>query len=446
MSNMKINLGCGGTHKKGYLNVDAFDDTIADKIMSASDLKFEDNTIDEILLSQAIEHLGIIQSLYTISECFRVLKPNAKLIIETPDIRAAFRRYLEGNLEIRKNVLPWIYGVDMLGMLHRFCFPEDLLEEILSKNGYVELKKYFFSYDKDQPILHIVGKKREDYQVLQFISKFRKKLIQEKLVDFNDQIPSLEKEDLIKIFAQKIDKWFKKKDKKIFDELAIEGASYSPMITHVFFEEMVKQDICFREDVRNHCRILKKLVELKFSDVLFNKLTQIDRHTGKQEDLFIQVWDFCKIKVEKLLNGGEEEQKKVLLELANLSKKTGLGKNIEFFSPKLVMLKANKIFQKGVKEFNLTNYKTAIDEFKKAESIYRDQILTYWNLGRLYALNDDIEQGISYYNKALLLTDIIDYENKNALRRALKQEIKDHSTTNMEHPIISLQSLSSEKI
>ena len=42
------------------------------------------------------------------------------------------------------------------------------------------------------------------------------------------------------------------------------------------------------------------------------------------------------------------------------------------------MLKANKIFQKGVKEFNLTNYKTSIDEFKKAESIYRDQILTYW--------------------------------------------------------------------
>ena len=89
---MKLNLGCGGNYKKGYLNVDAFDDTVADEIMSATNLKIEDNKVDEIIADQLIEHLGIVGSIYSLSECFRVLKPGGKLIIETPDLQKTFER------------------------------------------------------------------------------------------------------------------------------------------------------------------------------------------------------------------------------------------------------------------------------------------------------------------------------------------------------------------
>ena len=47
---MKLNLGCGGDYKEGYINADAFDKTVADKIMFAYDLKFDDNSFDEIYL------------------------------------------------------------------------------------------------------------------------------------------------------------------------------------------------------------------------------------------------------------------------------------------------------------------------------------------------------------------------------------------------------------
>ena len=163
---MKINLGCGGDYKKNFLNVDAFDSTIADEVMDANDLRFEDNSVDEIVLSQVIEHLGIAGSIYVLSECFRVLKPKGTLVIETPDIRSSFKKYLEGDRERRKNILPWIYGVDMPGMQHRFCFPDDLLKEILRDNGYADIKKDFIVYDEEQPILKVTCEKTQEYQAL----------------------------------------------------------------------------------------------------------------------------------------------------------------------------------------------------------------------------------------------------------------------------------------
>ena len=138
---MKLNLGCGGLYKKDYLNVDAFDDTVADKNMSALNLKLKDNSIATIEASQLIEHLGLINSIYALSECFRVLELNGALAIETPDIKTSFKKYINGDREDRKNLLTWIYGLETPGMQHKFCFPDDLLEEILRKIGFTNIKK-----------------------------------------------------------------------------------------------------------------------------------------------------------------------------------------------------------------------------------------------------------------------------------------------------------------
>ena len=129
---MKLNLGCGGEYKEGYINIDAFNSTVADELMSATALKFADNSIEIIEARQLIEHLGFIESIYALAECFRVLEPNGILIIETPDIMNSFKKYVEGDDEMRKNILPWIYGLETPGMQHKFCFPDVLLEKFLS--------------------------------------------------------------------------------------------------------------------------------------------------------------------------------------------------------------------------------------------------------------------------------------------------------------------------
>ena len=83
---MRINLGCGLIYKKGFVNVDGFDSTVADLLMSAFNLDLDDNIADVIESSQVLEHLGAVKSLYALSECFRVLKPEGTLLIESKKI------------------------------------------------------------------------------------------------------------------------------------------------------------------------------------------------------------------------------------------------------------------------------------------------------------------------------------------------------------------------
>ena len=127
MSTLKLNLGCGQIYKKGYINVDAFDESVADQVMSAFDLEFDDNTFTHVDCTQVLEHLGAAKSIYSLAEVYRVLIPGGMFLVETPDLVTSFKAFLKGSEDQRKQVMNWIYGLDMPGMSHIFGFPEELL-------------------------------------------------------------------------------------------------------------------------------------------------------------------------------------------------------------------------------------------------------------------------------------------------------------------------------
>lgn len=240
---MKINLGCGAEYKKNYLNIDAYDKTVADKIMDATDLKIDDNQAEEILALQLIEHLGIIGGIHCLSECFRVLKPKGVLIIETPDLIESFKQFLNGDRETRKNLLPWIYGVNMQGMLHKICFPDDLLKEILVDIGFENIKIECYQKVEYRPILKATCTKPDKYETYQIITHLRKKLLEEKIIDTEDQNPSIEKDKLIMFFCKKLLEYEKTKDEKILKEIRKEGSKVNPGITKMFFQILLDNNI-----------------------------------------------------------------------------------------------------------------------------------------------------------------------------------------------------------
>ena len=57
---MKLNLGCGSKILDGYTNVDKFDyykpDVVHD--LETFPYPFENNSVDEILISHVLEHIG----------------------------------------------------------------------------------------------------------------------------------------------------------------------------------------------------------------------------------------------------------------------------------------------------------------------------------------------------------------------------------------------------
>ncbi len=85
---VKINVGSGDNYLEGYVNIDAQasknPDVVVDALLYIKEL--EDNSVDEILAEQFVEHLSPADAHVFVVASRRVLKPGGKLIIECPDI------------------------------------------------------------------------------------------------------------------------------------------------------------------------------------------------------------------------------------------------------------------------------------------------------------------------------------------------------------------------
>ncbi len=91
MESLKLNLGCGKSIAEGWINIDSQPgpgvDFLADLDPASSDassprLPFDDNTVDEFLMSHVLEH--ITHTLPLMQELYRVAKPDARMTIRVP--------------------------------------------------------------------------------------------------------------------------------------------------------------------------------------------------------------------------------------------------------------------------------------------------------------------------------------------------------------------------
>jgi autotransporter strand-loop-strand O-heptosyltransferase len=94
---IKLNLGCGNDIKKGYVNIDKYNNTGAvDFQFDISDLSYFDNeSVDEIFTSHVFEHISINDIYAVINEWKRVLKPGGKLVLYLPDLEHEIKVWLD---------------------------------------------------------------------------------------------------------------------------------------------------------------------------------------------------------------------------------------------------------------------------------------------------------------------------------------------------------------
>ena len=88
---MKLNLGSGSKIIDGYTNIDKFDyykpDIVHD--LEVTPYPFEDNSIEEILLSHVLEHIGQDPNVFNniIKEFYRICKNQSVIDIRVPHPR-----------------------------------------------------------------------------------------------------------------------------------------------------------------------------------------------------------------------------------------------------------------------------------------------------------------------------------------------------------------------
>lgn len=94
---MKLNLGCAKDVLDGYKNVDLYykhPDVINEDISNLSFVK--DDTVEEIIAKDIIEHLPLNKSIECLKIWFNYLKPNGILKIQTTNINLILKAYAEG--------------------------------------------------------------------------------------------------------------------------------------------------------------------------------------------------------------------------------------------------------------------------------------------------------------------------------------------------------------
>ncbi len=162
-----VNVGCGFTYHKEWINLDLKESEYVKFHNIKESLPFEDNSIDVIYHSHALEHLTKKEGKVFISECYRVLKNKGIMRVVIPDIEQIAREYLanleqgfNGNDNIVIKHYQW-NKIEMFDQMIRRKSGGEMLEMIL--NDMID-KEYVIKRNGDElfPILEMDKRKKEN--------------------------------------------------------------------------------------------------------------------------------------------------------------------------------------------------------------------------------------------------------------------------------------------
>jgi len=367
---MKLNIGCGYMYLKGYVNVDSSDESVADARMEADSLCYDDGSAEEIKAAQLIEHLGFFKTKYFLAECYRVLKPGGLLTIETPDIEKTFELFLKGDRVVREAALGWVYGSECPGMEHIYCFPSELLEELLAGAGFEIVKKDHFDYQSHRPALRFAARKKAspgaDLQ-----AALRRELSVNGPLCSGDEYAAAEMEKLLKIALA---------PGTAADERAVlELALYAPRLAEALLR------------VRGTAKSLKAasgLADGNFTARMYGALARqpLDKD---QKDAF-----------DAALAEGRRDLENALAGRFPPVEKPGPQ---ALFSFEMARLASERAFRMGLKAYGNSAFSEAAASFAKALRLFRDNPYAWLYFARSFEACGEYNECGPAYEKALVL-------------------------------------------
>lgn len=103
-----MNIGSGKDYREGYINLEPNERFKADMRMKVQEAEFEENSLDEILAQDVIDHLTYVECRNQVKQFYKWLKPNGVLNIHLPNFENLAKWASEGNHE----AMIWIHGTD----------------------------------------------------------------------------------------------------------------------------------------------------------------------------------------------------------------------------------------------------------------------------------------------------------------------------------------------
>ena len=137
-----LHLGCGERYLPGFLHVDSRKLSHIDVVADIQDLSaFPDNSADMIYHVAVLEHIGRYDTVSTLSEWFRVLKPGGILRSSVPNFEAIVEAYQKwGDMEM---LLGLLYGGQTYDEnSHYTMFDRPYYTKCLTEAGFTGIAEY----------------------------------------------------------------------------------------------------------------------------------------------------------------------------------------------------------------------------------------------------------------------------------------------------------------
>lgn len=139
---IKLNLGSGGDYIQGYVNIDLYAEK-ADERYDISKLPYGDNSIDEIRAYHVIEHFDYLAAHDVLKEWCRVLKPGAKIKLETPDFLESCKEFIQADQDGRWDLYGHFFSTAWIspGLIHKFLYTEFELKKTMTWAGFKNITR-----------------------------------------------------------------------------------------------------------------------------------------------------------------------------------------------------------------------------------------------------------------------------------------------------------------
>lgn len=160
---LKIEVGSGGNPQPGYFHIDVAEgmpDLHAVCKMGDEPIPLQDASVEEILSNHSIEHVSWLKVDSVVRDWHRVLIPGGRIFLRTPDLEFICRMYVEKKTTREAindeaamvgrfgQIGPAEYaniklfaGQDYPGNFHFLCFDMDMLQRLLSRNGFEKIER-----------------------------------------------------------------------------------------------------------------------------------------------------------------------------------------------------------------------------------------------------------------------------------------------------------------
>ena len=143
---MKLHLGCGSKKLEGWVNIDSVPDYSPDLVHNLRNrLPYENNSVDEVLAEDILEHFDKYERYFIFFDWIRVLKLNGTITVQVPNFRAVlFKGAVKSILGRTTNILiDFIYGETMFNSkyytghygIHKFAYTWNSLTNFMTSFG-----------------------------------------------------------------------------------------------------------------------------------------------------------------------------------------------------------------------------------------------------------------------------------------------------------------------